>query len=77
MDVFIIMCFGIVFAALIEFACINFIDTLIRRIKKKEKERMRLKVIINYSIAIQLILTYKIVIREKRTKGNLTIFILL
>ena len=38
------MCFGIVFAALIEFACINFIDTLIRRIKKKEKERMRLKV---------------------------------
>ena len=44
LDVFIIMCFGIVFAALIEFACINFTDTLIRRIKKKERERSRLKV---------------------------------
>ena len=40
------MCFGIVFAALIEFACINFTDTLIRRIKKKEKERERIKVAI-------------------------------
>ena len=44
LDVFIIMCFGIVFAALIEFACINFIDTLIRRIKRKERDKMKLRV---------------------------------
>ena len=50
------MCFGIVFAALIEFACINFMDTLIRRIKEKEKEMklkiMRLKVILNGALSI-------------------------
>ena len=53
------MCFGIVFAALIEFACINFIDTLIRRIKKKEKERMSLRVIVNLSIfSVYVFYTY-------------------
>lgn len=39
LDVFIILCFVIVFAALVEFACINFLDTLVRRLKRKEAER--------------------------------------
>ena len=38
MDTFIILCFIAVFAALVEFACINFIDTFIKRKKKKEDE---------------------------------------
>lgn len=32
LDVFIILCFAIVFAALVEFAMLNFLDTLIRLI---------------------------------------------
>ena len=48
LDVFIMMCFAIVFAALVEFACINFIDTLIRRIKRKEREKKRLKASIKF-----------------------------
>ena len=39
LDVFIIICFVTVFAALVEFAILNFFDTLVRRIKKKDKER--------------------------------------
>lgn len=39
LDVFIILCFFIVFAALVEFAILNFIDTLVRRIKKKDRDR--------------------------------------
>lgn len=38
MDIFIIICFISVFAALVEFACINFIDTFIKRRKKREEE---------------------------------------
>ena len=33
MDMYIIICFSAVFAALVEFACINFIDTFIKRFK--------------------------------------------
>ena len=45
MDVFIIICFITVFAALVEFAILNFFDTLVRRIKKKDRER---KTIMNF-----------------------------
>ncbi len=36
---FIILCFFSVFMALVEFALINFIDTLVKNRKRKEKER--------------------------------------
>ncbi len=39
MDVFIVLCFFSVFMALVEFALINFIDTLIKNRKKKEAEK--------------------------------------
>jgi predicted PurR-regulated permease PerM len=39
LDVFIILCFITVFAALVEFAILNFIDTLVRRIKRKDRDR--------------------------------------
>ena len=45
LDVFIIICFVTVFAALVEFAILNFFDTLVRRIKKKDRER---KTILNF-----------------------------
>ena len=35
---YIILCLAAVFAALVEFACINFIDTFIKRFKKWEEE---------------------------------------
>merc|ERR1712106_27134 len=38
MDVYIIICFFAVFAALVEFACINFVDTFIKRFKVWEEE---------------------------------------
>lgn len=38
LDIFIILCFIAVFAALVEFACINFIDTFVKRRKKREEE---------------------------------------
>ncbi len=38
MDTFIILCFIAVFAALVEFACINFLDTFVKRRKKREDE---------------------------------------
>ncbi len=38
LDIFIVLCFVSVFAALIEFALLNFLDTLVRRIKRKEQE---------------------------------------
>jgi hypothetical protein len=38
LDVFIIICFVTVFAALVEFAFINFLDTLVRRLKRKDNE---------------------------------------
>ena len=47
LDVFIIICFFTVFAALVEFAILNFIDTLVRRIKKKDKERKTISSFIN------------------------------
>ena len=47
LDVFIIICFVTVFAALVEFAILNFIDTLIRRIKKRDKERRAMAMAIN------------------------------
>jgi len=44
MDVYIIICFVAVFAALVEFACINFIDTFIKRFKLwEEEEKKRLE----------------------------------
>ena len=39
MDMYIILCLAAVFAALVEFACINFIDTFIKRFKKWEEEQ--------------------------------------
>lgn len=42
LDVFIIICFVTVFAAMVEFAILNFVDTIIRRIKKKDRERKTL-----------------------------------
>ena len=47
LDIFIIICFVTVFAALVEFAILNFIDTLIRRIKKRDKERRAMAMAIN------------------------------
>lgn len=41
MDVYIIICFFAVFAALVEFACINFIDTFIARFKAWEVEEKK------------------------------------
>ena len=35
MDIYIIICFVAVFAALVEFACINFIDTFIKRFRSE------------------------------------------
>ena len=37
LDTFIILCFFAVFAALVEFACINFIDTFVKRRKIKQE----------------------------------------
>lgn len=42
LDIFIILCFVSVFAALLEFACINFLDLFIARIKKREEEKAAL-----------------------------------
>ena len=41
MDIYIIICFFAVFAALVEFACINFIDTFIKRFKTWEEEEKK------------------------------------
>lgn len=38
LDIFIILCFVNVFAALVEFAFLNFLDTLVRRLKRKDAE---------------------------------------
>lgn len=44
MDVYIIICFFSVFDALVEFACINFVDTFIKRFKVwEEEEKARLQ----------------------------------
>ena len=44
MDIYIIICFFAVFAALVEFACINFIDTFIKRFRAwEEEEKKRLE----------------------------------
>ena len=44
MDVYIIICFFAVFAALVEFACINFVDTFIKRFKIwEEEEKVRIE----------------------------------
>ena len=51
MDNFIILCFVAVFAALVEFACINFIDTFVKNVKqrieaekaKEEEEKRKAK----------------------------------
>ena len=39
LDTFIILCFIAVFAALVEFACINFLDTFVKRKKQREAEK--------------------------------------
>jgi len=44
LDVFIILCFAIVFAALVEFAMLNFLDTLVRKLKRKESSHYSMKV---------------------------------
>ena len=43
LDMYIILCMAAVFMALVEFACINFIDTFIKRFKKWEEEQKQLK----------------------------------
>ena len=45
LDVFIILCFAIVFAALVEFAMLNFLDTLVRKLKRKESHQQSIKVV--------------------------------
>ena len=40
---YIILCLAAVFTALVEFACINFIDTFIKRFKKWEEEQKQLQ----------------------------------
>jgi hypothetical protein len=47
LDVFIILCFAIVFAALVEFAMLNFLDTLVRKMKRKESARLTVNVSAN------------------------------
>ena len=42
LDMYIILCLAAVFTALVEFACINFIDTFIKRFKKWEEEQKQL-----------------------------------
>ena len=44
LDIFIIICFISVFAALVEFACINFLDTFIKRRKAREEEMEKQKI---------------------------------
>jgi hypothetical protein len=41
MDIYVILCFVSVFAALVEFACINFIDTFIKREAKDKVSNYR------------------------------------
>ena len=43
LDMYIILCMAAVFTALVEFACINFIDTFIKRFKKWEEEQKQLE----------------------------------
>ena len=43
LDMYIILCLAAVFTALVEFACINFIDTFIKRFKKWEEEQKQLQ----------------------------------
>ena len=38
-DVFVLICFFTVFAAMVEFACLNFLDAVLRKVKRKEEER--------------------------------------
>ena len=49
MDIFIILCFVTVFAALVEFAILNFIDTIMRRLKKQDREKQEMAYLINQS----------------------------
>ena len=44
LDIFIIICFISVFAALVEFACINFLDTFIKLRKAREEEMEKQKI---------------------------------
>ncbi len=39
MDIFILLCFCSVFLSLLEFALINFIDTMVMLRKRREKEK--------------------------------------
>jgi hypothetical protein len=49
MDIYVILCFVSVFAALVEFACINFIDTFIKRkAKSKESNPILLKLYLSH-----------------------------
>ena len=43
LDIFIVVCFVNVFAALVEFAIINFLDTLVRRLKRKGRSLLYVK----------------------------------
>ena len=47
LDMFIILCFITVFAALVEFAILNFIDTIMRRIKKQDREKQKVAFLLN------------------------------
>lgn len=38
-DVFVLICFFTVFAAMVEFACLNFLDAVLRKIKRQEEDR--------------------------------------
>ena len=47
LDIFIILCFVTVFAALVEFAILNFIDTIMRRLKKQDREKQKVALLLN------------------------------
>ena len=47
LDIFIILCFVTVFAALVEFAILNFIDTIMRRLKKQDREKQKVAFLLN------------------------------
>ena len=46
-DVFVLICFFTVFAAMVEFACLNFLDAVLRKIKRKEEERQLYEVFVH------------------------------
>ena len=71
MDVYIIICFFSVFAALVEFACINFVDTFIKRFKvweEEEKARLQKEIL---EISEKKLEEFSQQVPSKKVNGNL------